>query len=207
LAIKRVPDDIIEKYSIKCDIDKKILTHEIFGNLNPLKVEIGCGNGHFIVDVAKDEADVNFIGIDLRLDRICKTISKLSKREMNNVRVFLGDAKDFFLKHLADDSVDEIFYNFPDPWPKRRHHKKRLFTREFLDSLARVMKCGSIFTCATDHEDYLKWMLYYLDGDNRFYYAFDEKIVKEISGYYTTWFEKLWRDMGREIYYFRFIKK
>jgi tRNA (guanine-N7-)-methyltransferase len=102
--------------------------------------------------------------------------------------------------------VAEIFYNFPDPWPKRRHHKKRLFTSDFLDTLSRVMKDDAVFTCATDDKDYLLWMLDCLENDARFVHSFEEKVVNNLEGYHNTLFEKMWREMGKEIYYYRFIK-
>lgn len=206
MSNKLLDQEIINHYLINSDNAEPKPLFEIFNNSNSLKIEIGCGNGHFIVDIAMKQKNVNFIAIELRFDRVCKTISKLFKRNIENVRVYFGDAKEFFKKIIPDECIDEIYYNFPDPWPKRRHHKKRLFTKEFLDLLAKKMKKKAIFTCATDHEEYLKWMLYYLDQDNRFSYVFENKIVNKIEGYYSTWFELLWRKMGKEIYYFQFIR-
>lgn len=201
--MQRLSDEVLNNYLIKIENNKLALRDTLKGV--PLKLDIGCGNGHFLVDIAKEEPESFFVGIDIKFGRICKCISKLSKRSLTNAFLFTGRAEDF-LPLLEDKSVAEIFYNFPDPWPKRRHHKKRLFTSSFLDTLYRIMKDEGIFTCATDDKDYLIWMLSYLENDKRFAHSFEEKVVNHIEGYHNTLFEKMWREMGKEIYYYRFKK-
>lgn len=200
----RVPEEIIDHYLIKTEEKSFLDFSSVFNNDNDIKIDIGCGNGHFLVDMAKQYTDSNFIGIELKYYRVCKCISKFSKRDIDNVRMFHGDAGNFLNEYFPDNSIKELYYNFPDPWPKRRHHKKRLFTPSFLDTLYRIMKKDAIFTCATDHADYLKWMLNYLEKDNRFEMLFNGKILNNIPGYPTTLFEQLWKEMGRDLYYFRF---
>ncbi len=205
--MKRVPQETIDRYLFRPVADSTYNNENIFGNAQPLKIEIGCGNGHFITELAQEEPNFNFIAIDIKYERVCKTISKLSKRQIDNVRLYHGDARILLDWYIKNESITEFYYNFPDPWPKRKHHKHRLFNSDFLNTLYRVMTQGALFTCATDHEEYLQWMLDFLQTDNRFAHIFDDKVVVHISGYHNTLFEKMWREMGKKIYYFRFIKK
>ena len=205
--MKRVPQETIDRYLFRPVADSTYNNENIFGNAQPLKIEIGCGNGHFITELAQEEPNFNFIAIDIKYERVCKTISKLSKRPIDNVRLYHGDARILLDWYIKNESITEFYYNFPDPWPKRKHHKHRLFNSDFLNTLYRVMTPGALFTCATDHEEYLQWMLDFLQTDNRFAHIFDDKVVEHISGYHNTLFEKMWREMGKKIYYFRFIKK
>ena len=195
--------EVLEKYLIKSENNKLSLGDA--SKSIPLKIDVGCGNGHFLASIAKEEPDSFFVGIDTKFERICKCISKLFKRSLFNAKLFSGKAEDF-LPLLDNNSVDEIYYNFPDPWPKRRHHKKRLFNSEFLNTLYRIMKDDAVFTCATDHKEYLEWMLGFLDKDKRFVHSFESKVVNHLDGYHNTLFEKVWREMGKQIYYYRFKK-
>jgi tRNA (guanine-N7-)-methyltransferase len=207
LIMKRIPEHVIDKYLIKPESEERISFTEIFSNHNPVKIDIGSGNGHFIVDIALENRESNFIGIEIKFDRVCKTISKLHKRNIENVRLYHGDAFSFLKQNIKEKSVKEFYYNFPDPWPKRRHHKHRLFTPALLDELDRVMTDHAVFTCATDHKDYLDWMLNYIEKDSRFIHLFEDVIVNELDNYHTTLFEEIWRKMNKIIYYFRFAKK
>ncbi len=209
MSIKWIPENVIQHYLINPKNQDKISINETF-NVDcvvSLNLDIGCGNGHFLVDIAKENPDRFYIGIEIKFERVCKTISKLSKRNIENVRMYHGDALNFINKNLGDNIIDNVYYNFPDPWPKRRHHKKRLFNAEFLNILCRILKHNGVFTCATDHKEYLEWMLGFIEKDEKFEHVFAEKISNNIPGYHSTLFEEKWREMGKKIYYFRIIKK
>jgi len=204
---EKIPQELIDRFIIKLKTDEKLSGKKIFGNDNALKIEIGSGNGHFLVDVALANKDINYIGIELKFARVCKTISKCIKRNIDNIRIYYGDAIPFIASNITESSVSEFYYNFPDPWPKRKQFKKRIVTPVFLDNIYRIMTDDAIFTFVTDHDEYLNWVVYYVEKDKRFENVFDPKIVNHLEGYPCTLFEKMWRDMGKTIYYYRFKKR
>jgi len=142
-------------------------------------LEIGFGAGEHLAHQAALHPDVGIIGCEPYINGVASLLQKLAvgsrqlaeKKEdcklqtancqLSNVRIYQGDAR-LLIEKLPNHSIDKIFINYPDPWPKARHHKRRLISMEFLDALARVMKPGAELRLATDDEDYGTWMLEHL---------------------------------------------
>lgn len=124
----------------------------LFGNSNPLRLEIGCGKGDFIVGTAAAEPDVNFLAIERISDVLVTAAEKVKKSELTNVRVCCLDAKE-----LADifinGSIDRIYLNFSDPWPKSKHAKRRLTYRTFLEIYKKILKPNGAVYFKTDNRD------------------------------------------------------
>ncbi|MDV7394695.1 hypothetical protein RZS08_25145, partial [Arthrospira platensis SPKY1] len=111
----------------------------IFGNAQPVWLEIGFGVGKFLLEMCRIFPYINFIGLENDGMRHKNMLDKLYKRGISNVRILYGDAA-LSVKHLfSDGSVEAVFINFPDPWPKDRHEKNRLFTVDFVRSLASIL--------------------------------------------------------------------
>jgi tRNA (guanine-N7-)-methyltransferase len=127
---------------------------EIFGNNNPLALEIGCGIGDFIAKTASDCPEINFIALDYYNKGCDKTCRRLEKLGMSNVRVLRVEAREFVADHIPLDSLTAVYINCPDPWPKKRHRKRRLVSSEFIDFIGSYLKTGGDFFFATDFEDY-----------------------------------------------------
>lgn len=102
----------------------------VFHNFNPIHVEIGMGKGNFIIDMAKKNPDINFIGIEMYESVLCRAIEKLELENLDNVKIICMDAKEIDNVFLAD--IETIYLNFSDPWPKKRHAKRRLTSQVFL---------------------------------------------------------------------------
>jgi len=126
----------------------------IFGNENPLALEIGCGIGDFIAKTAADFQDRNFIAIDYYNKGCDKTCRRLEKQGITNVRVLRVEAGEFIAAQIPEGSLCAVYINCPDPWPKKRHRKRRLVNSEFVDFLKSYMMSGAEFYFATDFEDY-----------------------------------------------------
>ena len=126
----------------------------IFGNLNPLIVEIGSGNGHFLVENALQNLECNFIGTEILGDRARKVSQKVEKRGMYNIAIFKGDARQFVWEYLYEETVSEFIIMFPDPWPKNRHHKHRLIQQKLLQMLHHRLIPGGRVSITTDHSLY-----------------------------------------------------
>ena len=145
---------------------------DIFKKENPLFVEIGSGYGHFMLDYCERNPNVNFIGMDFRFKRSFQLVKKLAKHPHKNFRYLR--ARGERLNFLFDQAeVDSLLYFFPDPWPKKKHWKKRLFQPLFLESAAKVIKPGGKFYIKTDHDGYYQWMKNVLREDSKFKLIFD----------------------------------
>lgn len=127
---------------------------EFFGNDQPVELDIGCGRGMFLVNAGLAHPERNFLGIELDYTEGRRGAKRLQKREMDNVRVIGGDAKEFLARYVTAQSVSAAHIYFPDPWWKRKHKKRRLFTDEFANLLARVVMPGGLVHSWTDVEEY-----------------------------------------------------
>ena len=125
---------------------------QLFGGGASLQVDLGCGDGSFLCELAKQFPDKNFLGIERLTKRVEKVRRKAGK--IDNLRV-LGTDTLFAVRYLLPENSVETFYlSFPDPWPKRRHQQRRIFTGEFLDAIAAALEQGGALRVATDHLDY-----------------------------------------------------
>ena len=116
---------------------------EVFKNNNPLHIEVGTGKGRFITGHAKEEPDVNFLGIEKYSSVLLKALKKLEDAELDNLRLIRMDA-DNILDAFAEREVDKIYLNFSDPWPKDRHAKRRLTSDRFLGKYEKILVKGGL---------------------------------------------------------------
>ncbi len=130
---------------------------EVFQREAPLHVEIGSGFGHFMLAFCQDHPEVNFIGMDYRFKRSFQLANKLQHHPHKNFRYLRakGERLEFI---FGPQEVDALYYFFPDPWPKKRHHKKRLFQQPFLEIAHKVLKPQGKIYIKTDHDGYAEWM-------------------------------------------------
>lgn len=124
----------------------------------PIWLEIGFGAGEHLAAQAASRPDIGFIGCEVFGNGIARLLGEIERRSLANIRIFSDDAR-LLLAALPPASIDRVFILFPDPWPKRRHHKRRIVARETLDRLAEIMADGAELRLATDDGDYLGWML------------------------------------------------
>lgn len=130
-------------------------------SVGPLWLEIGSGGGEHLVAQASAHPDTTLIGCEPFLEGVAKTLGSVEDAGLKNVRLHPDDVRPL-LDGLPDASVDRCFILFPDPWPKLRHHKRRIVSKANLDSLARVLKPGAELRIATDHMEYARWILGHL---------------------------------------------
>ena len=125
-------------------------SQQLFGNDNPIRIEIGCGKGDFIVGTAAKEPDVNFLAVEKVSDVLMLAAEKVKKSELSNIRVCCVDAKEL-AEIFPEGSIDRIYLNFSDPWPKSRHEKRRLTYRTFLEIYKKILKPGGAVYFKTDN--------------------------------------------------------
>jgi tRNA (guanine-N7-)-methyltransferase len=129
---------------------------QMFGNANSVELDIGCGRGKFLYDSAIDRPETNWLGLELDFTEGRRGAKRLAKRELPNGRIIGGDAVQFISNHVRSYSVDAAHVYFPDPWWKRKHAKRRLFTDEFANLLSRVVKHDGYVHSWTDVGDYFE---------------------------------------------------
>jgi tRNA (guanine-N7-)-methyltransferase len=129
-------------------------THQLYGNSNPLVIDAGSGKGRFILARAAQYPQINFIGIERQQNRVLKVAKKAFRAGLFNVRLVQAEIS-FVLENLIpDDTIQTLFIFYPDPWPKRRHHARRLIQPAFLDLAAKKLQPGGVLHFATDDTDY-----------------------------------------------------
>jgi tRNA (guanine-N7-)-methyltransferase len=149
-------------------VDAPLPFDALFDPARPLEVDCGCGKGRFLLARATAHPEVQFLGIDRMLVRIRKLDKKVARAGLANVRLLRLEAF-YSLQHLLPPHrARTVYLYFPDPWPKRRHHRRRLFSPEFLDVLWSRLEPGGTVQVATDHLDYFAAIRKALLADSRF---------------------------------------
>lgn len=170
-------------------------------------IEFCSGNGDWIVAKALDNDKKNWVAVEKNFDRVRKIWAKMHRFNLSNLLIVFGEAEMFTRYYLPETSIDEIYINFPDPWPKRRHAKNRLVQKNFLHLLSRILKKCSTITMVTDDFAYSQEMIANTQTYEQFSSIFPSPFyISEWNNYGNSWFENLWREKGRTIYYMQFIK-
>ena len=142
----------------EAEIFKNNWQKNVFNNQNPLTVEIGVGYGDFMFNYCQTHPNQNYIGLDIRFKRSFGVAKKLETLPEKNFRLLRAQGQR--LPWLfAEREIDQLFCFFPDPWPKTKQHKKRLFQKKFLDSLSTLIKKNGFIFFKTDHTDLYEWTL------------------------------------------------
>jgi tRNA (guanine-N7-)-methyltransferase len=173
----------------------------LFGNQNPVEIEVGFGKGLFLVTTAQANPNRNYLGIEIARKHQLYTATRLAKRSLGNVRVGQADARAFFRDRLLDGSLDGVHVYFPDPWWKTRHVKRRVFTEEFAGACQRVLRPGGLLHIATDVEAYFRVMLEHLARQTGLHpLTLPEADEPRHDLDFLTNFERKSRKAGRAIY-------
>jgi tRNA (guanine-N7-)-methyltransferase len=138
------------------DLDGKIDFVRIFGRPGPVNIEIGSGKGTFLLGQAQALPSDNFIGIEWARKYYRYSVDRIGRWGLTNVRIIRTDAAEFLADSVPDGSIDFFHIYFPDPWPKKRHHKRRFICPANLQHLIRCLKNGGQIHIATDHSDYFE---------------------------------------------------
>lgn len=169
-------------------------------------VEVGPGRGDFLYHLAEKHADGLVCAIEIKRKRIDRLVHRLQKRGVENVMLIQNDARMAVPQCFDEASIDEIHINFPDPWPKKRHTKKRLMCESFLRDCATRLKSGGHLNFATDQDWYAfetHELFAAVDGLKSVY---DEGIVTNPPDAFPTLFMQKWRECGRTLHYQRYRK-
>lgn len=166
-AQQRALDQLWPHFGIDNDSTPLNLDH-IFERNAPKVVEIGFGNGASLAEMAKNQPEHDFLGIEVHRPGVGQLLNLIEQYQLSNVRVACTDAVELIKHRLADNSIDRLQLFFPDPWHKKRHHKRRIIQPEFVSLLANKIKSGGHLHMATDWQDYAEQMLADLSSSPHF---------------------------------------
>jgi tRNA (guanine-N7-)-methyltransferase len=179
----------------------------VFGRRAPVILEIGFGNGEALAAAAAAHPENNYLGIEVHRPGAGSLLRRIEVGTLSNVRVMLGDAKEILEQRVADASLTAVHLFFPDPWPKKRHHKRRLVQPEFAALVARKLEAGGYFHLATDWPAYAEHMAAVLSRTEGLVDASGEgRFQRLVEGRLSTRFEQRGRRLGhevRDLVYFR----
>lgn len=187
-------------YGVAISSEKPLDFSAWFNQQQPDKliVEIGFGMGHSLLNMAEQFPACHFLGIEVYRKGLGAVLNAIHHRELNNVRLIAEDALTV-LKHIPDHALDAILIFFPDPWPKKRHHKRRLIQTDFIELISQKLKSGGYLHIATDWKDYAEHIAAVLAQFPHLVDYSDQNIVLPRT---VTKFEQRGRKLGHEVYEF-----
>lgn len=183
------------------DIGPTLDWNQFFGNDLPVELDIGCGRGLFLFNAAVTTPETNFVGLEIDFTEGRRTAMRLLKRELPNARVIGGDGKKVLSEMITPGSVQAAHVLFPDPWWKKRHHKRRMFNIEFIQLLARILKTDGLVHHWTDVADYFEMATALMDASPLFERQPEppQRDAEHDMDYHTS-FERKKRKLGLPIY-------
>ena len=193
-------DSLWPKYGI--DYADSIVDLNSFFNRNArVSVDIGFGNGVSMLEIAETQSDWNHLGIEVHRPGVGRLLAQAEDKKLANIRVICADAVDVFKNMIKDKSLDRVLVFFPDPWPKKRHHKRRLIRSEFVQLLAQKLKSNAMLHLATDWQPYAEWMLDVMEKENTFSNLAGTGKYSDKPDYRpTTKFETRGQKLGHGVY-------
>jgi tRNA (guanine-N7-)-methyltransferase len=190
---KRALEELWPVYGIAHSADILNLD-EVFGRRAPRIVEIGFGNGDLLAAMAENKPETDFLGIEVHEPGVGHCLMTLGSKDLSNVRVSRHDALEVIENQIADGALDGVNLFFPDPWPKKRHHKRRIVQPAFVALLARKIAPGGLFRTATDWANYAEHIDVTVSADSSF-----EPVEPENEDRLQTRFEQRGKKLGHEI--------
>ena len=199
-AQERALEELWPRYGVRFQNEELDLS-SLFGRPSPTMIEIGFGAGEALLAFAQAHPEMNCIGIEVHPPGVGHLMLGLDAARLSNVRIIMHDAVEVLDLQIAPASLDLAHIFFPDPWPKKRHHKRRIIQSDFVALLARVLRTGAILRLATDWEHYAMHMREVLDasgefanraGTNGFVSRFDERSL--------TRFERRGQKLGHSVW-------
>lgn len=170
--------------------------HQIFNNNNPCIMDIGFGDGKLLISIAKENPEKNFIGVEVYQSGIGRILKQISKHKLSNLVIFNHDAVDLLENYIENSSLFGISLFFPDPWPKKKHHKRRIINTNFINLISLKLKKRGFIKIATDWSNYSNSIIDLFNQNDNF------ERINDISLYkfrHLTKFEKRGMLLGHQI--------
>lgn len=168
---------------------------QLFGRIAPVEVEIGIGNGDYLVMRAQQHPERDFVGIEVAWEGVQRALRRIAGAGISNVRVLLGDARPILWRAIAPQSLARVYTLFPCPWPKKHHHKHRLLDQRQLQLINSRLQAGGECYLLTDHADYFQWVLGNLTDTG--FVALARTVPPQVN----TKYERKWLAEGQSRFY------
>ncbi len=195
-ALHTLPRPAMDGEFVPADYFRRLEADEIIRDDRPLEVDLGCGDGSFLIGMARHHPERDFLGVERLLGRARKVCRKITRQGLDNARVLRLESRYVVEWLLPDAAVSRIHLLCPDPWPKVRHHRRRLIQQDFLEAVRRALRPGGEFLFMTDHEDYFEWTVEKV----RDFGGFDILEWSEDTFFYPkTDFQLLWESEGKSV--------
>jgi len=170
-----------------------------------LVVDLGFGRGEFLLELACQEPEMAFLGVEVSMKRVLKMARRLARTDVVNLRLVEATAQEVVQERLPEASVACFWINFPDPWPKKRHHRRRLVQPDFVRALAQRLAPGGVVNLATDHEGYAEQAAAVLAGEPLLENLFaPDPFRSEAGDRPPTGYELEWLAEGRSFHFFSY---
>jgi tRNA (guanine-N7-)-methyltransferase len=180
----------------------------IFGNDHPVHLEYCSGNGAWIADKAEANPEINWLALEMKFSRVRKIWAKCKNRQLKNLFIVCGEALHATHSFFPQASFQQIYINFPDPWPKRRHASNRIIQDHFIHEIERVLIHSGKVSFVTDDEAYSEWTSRKFASHPQFTSEYQNPGFREEDpDYGTSYFDQLWRGKGKKIRYHLFRKQ
>ncbi len=171
----------------------------IFARQAPVVLEIGFGMGDSLVEMARAEPEKDFVGIEVHQPGIGRILANAKAHQLTNLKVIATDAIDVLTRNVGSESLDKVLLLFPDPWPKTKHHKRRIVSPEFAALIASKLKIGGQFHLATDWQPYAEHMLAVLDACSVLQNQYGQACFAPQNARLETKFERRGQNLGHAI--------
>ena len=203
---KRALDELFPKYGVsltKAPCDFKT----IFKREAPVVCEIGFGDGASLAEIACLNPDINYLGIEVHTPGVGRLLKTIEREKIENLRLINHDAVEVLSRYVADESLAGVHLFFPDPWPKARHHKRRILNKKFINLIAKKLIPGGFFYLATDWQNYAEQMMEVLSQTKAFKNQFGKgQFAPDRCGRPKTKFEQRGNRLGHDVWDLRFIR-
>ncbi|GMR18623.1 MAG: tRNA (guanosine(46)-N7)-methyltransferase TrmB [Gammaproteobacteria bacterium] len=197
---KRALAELWQRYSISAD-DCALDYKTVFARKAPVVFEIGFGNGRSLAEMATAHPEQDYIGVDVHRPGAGSLLLQLENQAIENVRVMCEDAVQVLTCRIPEDSLQAVYLFFPDPWPKKRHHKRRILQPEFVQLVRKRLKINGLFHMATDWRDYAGHMMEVMSQAEGFENTAGEGVYAERPDYRpVTKFELRGRNLGHGVW-------
>lgn len=179
---------------------------ELFPKKQPIALEIGCGTGHFIAELAAKNLETNFLAIDIYNKGCYKTCKKIETEALDNVLVMRIEARYLLTHYIEKKSLAGVYINCPDPWPKKRHRSRRLVNSSFMELLLHYLQPDGDFYFSTDFDDYAEQVAEILPAARGYRNCLVAPLMTELPGYPISKYMQRFLDRGQPIYFMHYRK-
>lgn len=190
-------ENFLPNYSVNVGekLDKTKINH----------LEVGFGYGESIANRAQNNKNINYIGCEAYTKGVACLLDKIKTDKIDNLKIFYGDAR-ILIENLEDNSLDKIFVLFPDPWPKKRHNKRRIISDSFLELISKKIKNGGELFFASDIVNYVEWTIEKINNNKNFIKKFNslDECLVEPDWWIETRYQSKAKEEGRKSYFLEF---